>query len=320
MPSSPSTRQEAGPHDRAAAMNPAASATASPDPRTLTNPFVAPPTPQVAPAQYIAGAPSGPSATEFGTPPPSATPAGIAPVQPQAAERERFVAAMGRVQTLLDNGQLAAALQGLSEWFDDPGIPSDEHVQLLDLLDRLAATVIYSREHLLEQPYVVRPGDTLLSVADRYQIPWELLAKINGVADPLRLRPGDNLKVVRGPFEAVVNLRTNELTLMLRGHYAGRFPCAVGQDAATPVGEYAIREKQANPTYYGPGGMIDADDPANPLGDRQIVLGNKVSLHGTSDPSGLAPHENRGSIRLSRTDIEDVFDILSVGSRVVIRH
>lgn len=226
---------------------------------------------------------------------------------------------MGQVQTMLDQGQLATGLLKLSEWFDDPSIPADEHTQLLDLLDRLAATVIYSRENLLEPAYQVQVGDTLLTVADRYQVPWQLLAKINGVTDPQQIRSGEKLKVVRGPFDAVVNLRTNEVALMLRGHYAGRFPCAVGNDAATPVGEYAIREKVVNPTYYGPGGVVDADDPNNPLGERQLDLGNKLSIHATNDPNGMAPNETRGSIRLARTDCDDVFDILSVGSRVVIK-
>jgi LysM repeat protein len=226
---------------------------------------------------------------------------------------------MGQVQGMLDRGQLATALQSLSEWYDDASIPAEEHVQLLDLLDRLAATVIYSREHLVEAAYTVQPGDTLFTIADRYQVPWQLLGKINGVADPARLTPGQSFKVLRGPFDASVNLRTNEVTLLLRGHYAGRFPCAIGQDAATPVGEYTVRDKQANPTYYGPTGIVDADAPNNPLGERQLLLGvDKLSIHGTSSPQGLG-NETRGSIRLSNTDAEDVFDILSVGSRVVIR-
>ena len=189
----------------------------------------------------------------------------------------------------------------------------------MDLLDRLAGTVIYSREAVLDPPYTVQPGDTLPQIADRCQVPWQLLAKINGIADPLALRPGERLKVVRGPFDSVVNLRTNEVTLLLRGHYAARFTCAVGQDTATPVGEYAVVEKRANPTYYGPAGVINADDPSNPLGERQIDIGSRLSLHGCNTPQGLSPNESRGCIRLSNSDIDDVFDILSVGSRVVVK-
>ncbi len=219
---------------------------------------------------------------------------------------------------MLDRGQLAPALQSLTEWHDDASIPADEHEQLLDLLDRLAATVIYSREHLVEPAYQAQPGDTLFTIADRHQVPWQLLGKINGITDPQRLAPGTSLKVLRGPFDAVVNQRTNEVTILLRGHYAGRFPCAIGQDAAIPLGEYSVSDKFANPTYYGPT-VVDADDPNNPLGERQILLGsNKLSLHGTSSPQGLG-NETRGSIRLSNADIDDVFDILSVGSRVVVR-
>jgi len=281
-------------------------------PTVSLNPYV-----NTSPADVVTPT-SGTSPIES-SPPITASPTGIAPVQSQNNQRERFVAAMGGVQKILDEGRLSAALLSLSEWLDEPSIPPEEYAQLLDLLDRLAATVIYSREHLIEPAYRVQPGENLYQIADRYQTPWQLLAKINGVADPHQVRPGDTLKVMRGPFDAVVNLRTNEVTLMLRGHYAGRFKCAVGQDATTPVGEYAVREKKANPTYYGPTGIVDADDPGNPLGERQLDLGSKISLHSTNDPNGIAPNETRGSIRLGRADAEDLYDILSVGSRVAIR-
>lgn len=225
---------------------------------------------------------------------------------------------MGKVGTLLNSDQLAPALLMATEWHDDPSIPAEERAELLELLDRLAATVIYSRDSWLEQAYTVQPGDTLMSIGDRYQVPWQLLGKINGIVEPNRIPPGTKLKVLRGPFEANVNLRTNEVTVLLRGHYAGRFPCAEGRDSPTTAGEYSIKEKHANPVYYGPT-IVDADDPNNPLGERQLVLGNKISLHGTTSPQGLNPSETRGSIRLSNADVDDLFDILSVGSRVVIR-
>ena len=54
----------------------------------------------------------------------------------------------------------------------------------------MAAKVIYSREHLLENAYLVQAGDTLDSIADRYGVPALLLARINGIRDPQNLSPG----------------------------------------------------------------------------------------------------------------------------------
>jgi lipoprotein-anchoring transpeptidase ErfK/SrfK len=57
------------------------------------------------------------------------------------------------------------------------------------------------------------------------------------------------------------------------------------------------------------------------LGERWIGLdsGNQLGIHGTNDPASIGRAESRGCIRLSPTDVDDVYDILSIGSKVVIR-
>ena len=288
------------------------------------SPTVGPPTadPSIAPADST-------SATTLGSTPPSdaggplasLTPAGIdATAVPQAADpHAEFVKTYAAVQAMLNQNRLADAHLELSQWYDNPQLAPAEQQQINDLLDQLAGTVVYSRLHLLEDMYLVQPGDTLERIAERYNVPWQLLAKINGIADPQYVRPGDQLKVVRGPFDAVVNLQKYELTLFLRGRYAGRFHIGIGQDQSTPEGEFSVKNKVANPTYYGPNQVIDANDPNNPLGERWIDLGNQIGIHGTNDPRSIGRAESRGCIRLSPADIEDVYDIVSIGSKVVIR-
>ena len=187
---------------------------------------------------------------------------------------------------------------------------------MLTLLNQLAGTVIYSREHLLVQPYEVQPGDTLDRIAQQYHVPAQLLAKINGLQDPNQLRPGERLKMVQGPFDALVNLRAQHLTLMLGGRFAGRFPISVGAEQATPEGEFTVKTKTPNPTYYGPDRVIDANDPSNPLGKYWIGLDDHLGIHGTNDPQSIGRAESRGCIRLHPRDIEDVYDMMTVESRV----
>src|SRR6185295_11612914 len=121
-----------------------------------------------------------------------------------------FAAAWKTAQAQLNDGQLTEAHMNLSLWYDDPRTTEAERRQLNDLLDQLAGTVIYSTQNLLEQPFVARPGDTLQTIADDYHVPWQLLAKINGIDDPARVRPGDQIKVLRGPFSAVISLEKQE--------------------------------------------------------------------------------------------------------------
>ncbi|HVX12565.1 MAG TPA: L,D-transpeptidase family protein [Pirellulales bacterium] len=226
-----------------------------------------------------------------------------------------FAALMQSVQSLLVRDQIAEAHLELSGWFGSPDFSAEENAQLTDLLDRLAGTVIYSRQHLLERPYEVQPGDTLDRIADAYEVPWELLANINGIRDPRAVRPGDTLKVVKGPFDAYINLAKFQLYLFLGNRYAGRFHIGIGKDQETPEGKFVVLRKITNPTYYGRGQpVIDKDDPNNPMGEYAIDLGNSIWIHGTNDPQSIGRADSRGCIRLADRDIKDIFEILTVKS------
>ncbi|MHB1037116.1 MAG: L,D-transpeptidase family protein [Pirellulales bacterium] len=239
--------------------------------------------------------------------------------KPGAGGDPQFMADMKAIETQLDQMRLADAHLALSAWYGDPRLSEAEQQRVTDLLDQLAGTVIYSQEHLLEPAYVVRQGDTLEAIGKFYCVPPELLAKINGISTPGGLRPGQELKVVRGPFHAVVDLERRQLTLTLQGRYAGRFPIGLGRDRNTPAKEFVVKKKVPNPTYYGPDRIIPPGDPSNPLGGRLIELEDQIGIHGTNDPAGVAKGEAKGSIALAPRDINDVYDILSEGSKVIVR-
>ena len=261
----------------------------------------------------------------------SAIPAGYdAPAKGPAESREEFVAAWTAAVDLLDQNRLADAHLAFSEWYGNPALTQEDEAELIGLLDRLAGTVIYSRQHLLERPHEVQPGETLEHIAGLYEVPWELLANINGVRDPQRLRTGEQLKVIRGPFNALVELEKFRLTLFVQGRYAGRFKIGIGKEWSTPEGEYEILNKIPNPGYYGKDAVIDQDDPNNPLGEYCLDLGDNAQgdhllIHGTNDPQSIGRAESKGCIRLDNRDIKDVYEILtmktdhSAGSKVTIR-
>ena len=247
---------------------------------------------------------------------------------PGAEADSQFEHLIETAQKQLQQGALAKALQTLSRFYGDSKFTPRQNAQIADLLDQVAGTVIYSRQHLLEPPHVVQTGETLDAIAQSYNVPAGLLAKINGISDPASLRPGQELKVVRGPFSAVIDLDDYELTLMVQGQYAGRFRIGLGHDNPQIEGTYVVQDKTVNPTYYGRDRVVEADDPRNPLGERWIGLGSpggnptqaaRVGIHGTDNPLNIGTITEHGSICLGGRDAEDVYDILSVGSRVVIR-
>lgn len=221
-------------------------------------------------------------------------------------------------QESLKTGDFRQALATLSSVYEDPRLSHQERQRLLDSLDPLAARVIYSNEHLLEPAHEVRRGDTLMTVAEKYNVPWQLLRNINGIADPEFLVPGSKLKVVRGPFRADVDAATQEMTIYLQKLYAGRFPLSVGNDPAPRQGDFEVQRKDVGRQFYATNGVVlPAGDPRNPYGRCWIDLGGNVSIHGTALEAGGPT--TAGCISLSPRDAEDVFAILSIGSRVTIR-
>jgi hypothetical protein len=262
--------------------------------------------------QGSAPAPAGGSGYDTGAGGPLRAPAGGAP--------SRFTAAMETVRRELEGGQMSSALRQLSNWYEDPQLSLPERQQLNQLLDQIAGTVIYSTQHLLESPYEVQQGERLEDIGQRYNVPWQLLAKINGVDDPQSLRSGERLKVMRGPFSAVISLEKRQLTLLLGdGSYAGRFAVGIGRENPPQEGVYAVSDKVVNPVYRGREQTIGAGDATNPLGDRWIGLGTNLGIHGTNRPDTIGRTDLPGSISLNPRDVEDVYDILSVGSKVTIR-
>ena len=217
----------------------------------------------------------------------------------------------------LQKGQWSEALLTLSFFFHDPDITGEERQRLLDLLDPLAGKVIYSPDHTLEAPYQVKPGERLETIAEQFRLPVSLLQNINAIANPQALQPGTQLKVLRGPFRAEIDLKRSEMVLFLGKYYAGRFAVSVGNDPAPQASEYQVLAKEAGREYTGANGIrIPARSADNPYGALYLDLGNRVGIHGSPDtlpPSGL------GCLSLSAADVADVYGILSVGSKVTVR-
>ncbi len=213
--------------------------------------------------------------------------------------------------------QRKEALATLSLFYSTPGLSPSDRDQLLSRLDPLAGEVIYSRRHLTEQPHRVGHNETLMEIAARYEVPWQLLANINGIEDPVTVLPGTELKVVRGPFRAEVRLDSSELTLFMGDLYAGRFPIAVGNDPAPKPGTYTVQDKQNARTFYDASGSpVPANSPNNPYGSVWMDLGGQLSIHGS--PDRTKPTTN-GCVSLAGNLAEDLYGILSQGSSVTIR-
>ncbi|MEO1996500.1 MAG: L,D-transpeptidase family protein [Planctomycetaceae bacterium] len=185
-------------------------------------------------------------------------------------------------------------------------------------LDKTARSIYSAPQPHYINPYEVQPGDQLRLIARKYEVPWEYLAKLNRT-DPKRIRPGQKLKVIKGPFSAVVSLSRFELTLHAHGYYVHQYQVGIGKPGTTPTGTFTVKEKLRNPTYYGPDGVVAAENPENPLGERWLGLGDGYGIHGTVEPSSIGRSLSRGCVRMYAADVAEAYDLLEVGSEVIIR-
>jgi len=241
---------------------------------------------------------------------PGVSPALEKPVAPPAASVSTgFAAAWADAQDRIAEGKAADALQRLSAWRDDPTLDAEQRQRLDRQLQRLAGTVIYSQQDLLLPPHVVVPDETLPQIAGKLGVSWQFLARINGITDPMRLIPGESIKIVRGPFDAVLSLSRGRLSLQLRGSYAGEFPVVVGSRFESSVGRVL-------PVVEVRRGGAAATPTARPA--RGLVLAEDLVIE-AGETTGPASAGQSGSLIVSSRDLDELIDILGPGSMVLVR-
>ncbi len=116
---------------------------------------------------------------------------------------------------------------------------------------------------------------------------------------------------------------------LIMGHgKALRYGIGVGREGFTWTGTERISRMKEWPDWFPPKEMIErqpylprfmAGGESNPLGARAMYLGNTLyRIHGTNQPSTIGTFVSSGCIRLTNTDVEDLFSRVQVGTRVVV--
>ena len=100
---------------------------------------------------------------------------------------------------------------------------------------------------------------------------------------------------------------------------------AVGMpDHPTPLGRWKVVSRQYMPSWYNPGsawasGMPNyiAPGPSNPLGTRALALNaSGILIHGTSKDFSIGAAASHGCMRMHRWNIEALYPLVPVGTRV----
>lgn len=250
------------------------------------------------------------------------------------------VATVTTVRMLIDAGEQAFAQGKLVEareafskaYLDKDCIPLDRGL-LREKLTGINRDLMFSPKITpgdpLVESYTVQSGDVLDRIRKKRELTVEskFIARINGMANPDMLKLGQKLKLVRGPFHAVVSKADYRLDLFAGSPdepetwtFIRSFSVGLGAEGGTPTGLFTIRNKMENPSWRNPrtGESFTANDPRNPIGEFWLgwegVGDSKIhtgfGLHGTIEPSSIGQQMSMGCVRMATDDIAMVYEML----------
>ena len=146
-----------------------------------------------------------------------------------------------------------------------------------------------------------------------------IMAAISAIAEEKQKRVGNpNMQKESAPIRRiVVSLQDRKLALLEGDRVLKIWATAVGaRSTPSPSGTYAIVNRLSRPTYYHPGKVVPPG-PSNPLGTRWLGLSLKgFGIHGTNAPASIGRKASHGCIRMRNRDIEELFELVQVGSVV----
>jgi len=250
---------------------------------------------------------------------------------PGKADLPPGTSALATGLALLEDGKLVEARTHLNEALR-AGLSLPEVATARTRLAELADRTLFSKAILSGDPlvmrYVVTSGDTLGRLSRRVKVSEDILAEINRLPNKNFIREGQTLKLLKGPFHAVISKRRHEMDVFLQNTYVRTFRVALGENGSTPTGLWRVANHLENPDWTDPrtGKKWHPDDPANPIGEYWIGLegieGECVGqvgygIHGTIEPETIGQDVSMGCVRLAADDIAFVYKLLLPGESLV---
>ncbi len=238
------------------------------------------------------------------------------PEQQALAQIRSRVAAHELAQARVDCYQALAQCQ-------DPAIVSDVE----RLLGQINIDLLLTPEAMPEkEEYIVQAGDSLERIAKKFGTTVELIRQNNNLKRNM-IHPGDCLRIFKATLIIEVSKSRNDLLLKANDLFFRRYRVGTGQYGKTPVGTFVISDKIAEPPWWRPDGkMIPFGDKENVLGTRWMSITpiegtpnvSGYGIHGTWEPDTIGKQASAGCVRMANSEVEELFLLTPVGTRVVI--
>lgn len=154
--------------------------------------------------------------------------------------------------------------------------------------------------------YVVKKGDTLFAISRQFNLPLQSILNANPGIVPEALQVGQVicLPVLNSKLSIIVSIAEKRLFLYSNSTLLKVYPVATGKpETPTPTGVFTIVNKQVN--------------PGGPFGTRWMGLSEPhYGIHGNNNPASIGTAASNGCVRMYNNDVEDLFDMVNVGTVV----
>lgn len=111
------------------------------------------------------------------------------------------------------------------------------------------------------------------------------------------------------PLQVIIDRKHHRLAVVSGSVLLRNYAVGLG-GAKTPLGDFHISDKVVNPNGTTKG----------PYGTRGMQLSDTLyAIHGTEDVDSIGANESEGCIRMLKQDVEELFDMIPMGTAVKIR-
>ena len=230
-------------------------------------------------------------------------------------------AAMSLGDILADSGELFKARRAYSRVLLGKGLSDGEEKRIKNSLREMNKVLVFSPALTPDSIiYTVKARDTLNKIARDHNTATGLIRMSNKIKGDA-LFPGQELKVIKAPVRILVERKGFRLTVFLGKHWLKEYIVSIGAEQATPTGSFTVTNKLINPDWFRPGKQtIPYGDRRNILGTRWIGLSKKgYGIHGTATPGAIGQAVTKGCVRMVNNNVEEVFELVTVGTEVEIR-
>jgi lipoprotein-anchoring transpeptidase ErfK/SrfK len=223
------------------------------------------------------------------------------------------------------------------------GLNKSSQQQAVHALTLVAGETIFSRTVYPGDPYTfayqMPPGQTLGGAIARLglRVNAAEIEAINGI-DASDIKPGQSIKMIRGPFCAIINKSTFTMDIFLKPAgleplFVKRISVGLGKSDKTPSGMFLIARKAEQPSWKAlPDskiqGFINYGEKGYPFGKKALWMGlqgmdestrhkSGFALHSTSSQSSIGKAKSHGCIRIGDNNIDTVYAMMREGVSTV---